>query len=925
MTSNSSQPPNRSSSDVTALLAELGRVIKARRFYGSGSAQIGRIFERALRLWQTDLDRQGSLEIAVEADGLGATGLAPGALAGQLTGLHGMLRQRGFRTLRVEAPLDAEGFAALLEVLLADAAKIVAEGGIEAALYARAPLGFVVNGAVPPMAQAAAAAAAPSAALDAPVDEARDELDDTAPVIAEPAAALPEPEPADGSESHAEDLAEDDGWQAAGEAATAGDDAPPPFVDDPTDPLVAFVEQQGIPEPGAADAFAAAPEFTEPEPAFEAVAAPQEPPLEAPQPTGPAALETGLGPAAEPEMLTRTAPEALTEADPQTHSEADPEADSEPGLAEPALEESGLGTGSEPAFADVASAEEPLEAPSEPFVAHDALPPIPPSLLGGGEDAGPDAAPDATGDFADIDFGETQAPWSQGGSTSAPAPESAAAEPLPAPPPPVEDPSFAFMDEVPAAAPPGPVEEPPVEPAAPELDLTATGPEEPAIGDLEAAEPSDPASNDLDFGGEFGAEPLELEDAGAAEDASGLDALDLDRGEPSAPVVGLDGEIEDDVGAFAREEPGFETPALEAPSLEMEPTGPAPTPPPSSDPDGSGYVFEVLRELEECDDPALYGELAERAANVGGRLAEQGLHGEAFAVLRTLFAHASDERKLSASQRDTARQHMISLAMGPLMSELLGRASDEGESSLEANQILLQLGGDVTVPVFRAAAAERGAERRERLHGVLIALGEESLPDLLRLMRDGEAGEIRAAARIAGELQNPGAVPRLSELLEHPNPAISQEASKALLRIGDPSALKVLADGLASETEHVPGLAAYALGASGSPLAAAALLQALHRSVEDGSSEFAREVIRSLGRLGRPEATPDLAAILLRSGMFQRRKHRELKLAAAAALGRLPGDEAVGALAQAAQSRDAHIRRAAQIALDRRAQALAGD
>ena len=143
------------------------------------------------------------------------------------------------------------------------------------------------------------------------------------------------------------------------------------------------------------------------------------------------------------------------------------------------------------------------------------------------------------------------------------------------------------------------------------------------------------------------------------------------------------------------------------------------------------------------------------------------------------------------------------------------------------------------------------------------------------------------------------------------------------MRIGDPAALKVLCDGLLSETEHVPALAAYGLGSSGSPIAGAALLQALHGAMDNGRSEFARELIRALGRLGRPEATSDLAAILLRGGLWQRRRHRELKLAAAAALGRLPGDEAVGALAQAAQSRDAHIRRAAQVALDRRAQALA--
>jgi hypothetical protein len=48
---------------------------------------------------------------------------------------------------------------------------------------------------------------------------------------------------------------------------------------------------------------------------------------------------------------------------------------------------------------------------------------------------------------------------------------------------------------------------------------------------------------------------------------------------------------------------------------------------------------------------------------------------------------------------------------------------------------------------------------------------------------------------------------------------------------------------------------------------------------------------------------------------------RELRAAAVAALAGIPGDGAVAALAQAAQARDTQLRRAAQTALDRRAQA----
>jgi HEAT repeat protein len=102
------------------------------------------------------------------------------------------------------------------------------------------------------------------------------------------------------------------------------------------------------------------------------------------------------------------------------------------------------------------------------------------------------------------------------------------------------------------------------------------------------------------------------------------------------------------------------------------------------------------------------------------------------------------------------------------------------------------------------------------------------------------------------------------------------------------------------------------------------LLHAMREAIQSREIECAREAIRALGRLARPEATGALAEVLLSKSILRRRRLRELKVAAASALGRIPGDDAVGALAQAARSRDAQLRRTAQTALDRRAQALAG-
>ena len=76
-----------------------------------------------------------------------------------------------------------------------------------------------------------------------------------------------------------------------------------------------------------------------------------------------------------------------------------------------------------------------------------------------------------------------------------------------------------------------------------------------------------------------------------------------------------------------------------------------------------------------------------------------------------------------------------------------------------------------------------------------------------------------------------------------------------------------------------------------------------------------------LGRLGRPEAGAVLVGLLERRVRLGGGWLREVKAAAVAALGGIPGDDAVAALAQVAQTRDTQLRHAAQTALDRRAHA----
>lgn len=498
-----------------------------------------------------------------------------------------------------------------------------------------------------------------------------------------------------------------------------------------------------------------------------------------------------------------------------------------------------------------------------------------------------------------------------GGAPETPSPPAPAPEPVSAPASP------APLDSLSAASLPEPVTEPTPEPPGetqlelaqePLLDLS---PEPtPALETTLGAAPEEPLAAQPDTLGEEMPEELEFlddaprreaPDAASAfgppldEDTDPLELADEAPFDHSAPLLHPDEKQAADAKPRERAEPALATSDL----------------------------GELLRELESCEDVASYLELARQV----GRHAEQASEAKdgdtAYRVLVALAGQAAgkDNPRLS----DVAQSFLSSLVQGPRLKDLVERACapSQGES-VRASQILLQVGEPVVRPLLDAADGARDAARRGHLHGVLIAMGEKILPELLRRMAEEENLEaVKNAIRLTGETQNPEGVPRLNQLLAHPNASVREEAAKALVRVGSERAIDALIRSLRSKTPGLPELAIYCLGATGQERAVVPLVQTLQEAVEERQVERGREVIRALGRLGRPAATSALAELLLRKSVMGRRGLRDLKLAAATVLGGLPGDEAVGALAQAARSRDPQLRRAAQTALDRRAHAFA--
>jgi HEAT repeat protein len=336
-------------------------------------------------------------------------------------------------------------------------------------------------------------------------------------------------------------------------------------------------------------------------------------------------------------------------------------------------------------------------------------------------------------------------------------------------------------------------------------------------------------------------------------------------------------------------------------------------------------LASALAQLEECDDELPYRDLARHVVLLATSCAEDGDLDDAYHAVLLLSHHAGDDAKRSYAQRETAIGFLGQLVVGPVLEDLVGRAVAPGaETSLEATAALREIGGRAAPVVLDKLETESDPERRGRLVGVLIAMGEEAVPSLAESIVQGSRRRMRVALRAAGETQNPRLVASLREALLAGPGDVARDAAQALVRIGDVSALEVLTEALGNARPDTAALAAYSLGTTGRVLALAPLTEALSRSLAAGELGFAREVVRSLGRLGRAEAVPGLAALLDRGGLLRRKRLRDLKLAVVSALTHLPGRDAEQALVRAARSRDARLREGAQAALRRRA-SEAGD
>lgn len=162
---------------------------------------------------------------------------------------------------------------------------------------------------------------------------------------------------------------------------------------------------------------------------------------------------------------------------------------------------------------------------------------------------------------------------------------------------------------------------------------------------------------------------------------------------------------------------------------------------------------------------------------------------------------------------------------------------------------------DQTLPELVRLLKDEVAEVR---YAAVWALGHSGdvavVPELAKLLKDPERDVRRVVARSLGWLEDKAALIPLIEALHDPSGGVRRDTAGALGKIGDRAATPALLDALDDEREAVRYAAAWALGQIGDETALSGLLHTL----SDDNDDVRRAAAEALGKIGDERVIPAL-------------------------------------------------------------------
>jgi HEAT repeat protein len=321
-------------------------------------------------------------------------------------------------------------------------------------------------------------------------------------------------------------------------------------------------------------------------------------------------------------------------------------------------------------------------------------------------------------------------------------------------------------------------------------------------------------------------------------------------------------------------------------------------------------VLTDLLQIEKADD-----DWSSLMAPVVDRIEDLLLVGDAESAQRLLAIVALQARSPTRSVRQIeAGRALDALVAGPMMRHIvrhLSTMSDEQYAAVQA--IVGAVGPTVVRPLAEALAAESRTRPRERLTALLLGFGATGRQAVERLRNSANAAVRRTAIHLLREFGGIEALPDLTLLLDDAEPHVQREAVIAILTIGTDEAYDVLQQALVTGTARSREVIMQAIGTVRDGRATPLYSYIVeHLGYRSGLQPVYLQAIESLGALRDPLGVPVLKRALYGGDWWAPTRTRVIREAAAAALGRIGGPDALAVLGDASATGSRGVRAAAR-------------
>lgn len=258
-------------------------------------------------------------------------------------------------------------------------------------------------------------------------------------------------------------------------------------------------------------------------------------------------------------------------------------------------------------------------------------------------------------------------------------------------------------------------------------------------------------------------------------------------------------------------------------------------------------------------------------------------------LMELLAEHATDaDRK--EGLRACARFGLEQLVLGDaLLPYLLDHTEAPDALSHEAMLAVLASAGPagINLTISKMGSTDNLAVRKE-LSSLLVGLGGQALPLVLKMMKDSRWYIVRNMSAILGDIGMPEAVPELLACLRHTDTRVSKEAIRSLAKIGGREAESALIGLLLGNNSLLFPQVIASLGGMKSRKALVKLMQIVCSGdmfLKNLSIKI--DALNAIAVIGDRQAVPALTKILASRHIFARSRWDQFKIAIAVCLARL--------------------------------------